>query len=62
MEMLNLQIQIFLLLAIGWILGRLKLVDKQARFSLSSLVMDLVLPAAIIRDRKSTRLNSSHMA
>lgn len=57
MEMLNLQIQIFLLLAIGWILGRLKLVDKQARFSLSSLVMDLVLPAAIIR---SFQLEMTH--
>lgn len=49
MEMLNLQIQIFLLLFLGWFLGRKKMLGKETQKQLSNLVMNVVLPAAIIR-------------
>lgn len=49
MEMLNLQIQIFLLLAIGYFLGKKEMISKPTMRQLTTLVMNLVLPAAIIR-------------
>jgi predicted permease len=49
MEMLNLQLQIFALMLVGYILGKRKLIDKPGRKQLNNLVMNLVLPAAIIR-------------
>lgn len=49
MEMINLQIQIFLLLGIGYFLGKKKMVNANTRRQMTDLLMNLVLPAAIIR-------------
>lgn len=49
MEMINLQLQIFLLLALGWILGKKGMISVSTRKQLTELVMNIVLPAAIIR-------------
>lgn len=49
MEMINLQIQIFLLLALGYFLGRKQMISGSTRVQLTNLVMNVVLPAAIIR-------------
>lgn len=49
MEMINLQIQIFLLLGLGYFLGRKKMITGGTRKQLTDLVMNVVLPAAIVR-------------
>lgn len=48
-DMLNLQIQIFLLLAIGYFLGRKEMITKSTLSQLTGLIVNLILPAAIIR-------------
>ena len=47
--MLSLQLEIFLLLALGWFVAWKNLLSKSARTQLTSLVLSLVLPAAIIQ-------------
>lgn len=49
MEMINLQLQIFLLLAIGYFIGKKGMISKKATSQISSLVVNLILPASIIR-------------
>ncbi|MDD8048152.1 MAG: AEC family transporter [Thomasclavelia sp.] len=48
MEILNLQIEIFLLLFIGYILSKLGLFSKTTRAQLTSITLSVILPAAII--------------
>lgn len=48
-DMLNLQIQIFLLLAIGYFLGRKQMITKSTLSQLTGLIVNLILPAAIVR-------------
>lgn len=47
--MLSLQIQIFLLLAIGYFLGRKEMITRSTLSQLTGLIVNLILPAAIIR-------------
>lgn len=49
MEMINLQIQIFLLLALGYFLGKKNMFSRSTRQQVTDLVMNIVLPASIIR-------------
>lgn len=49
MEMINLQLQIFLLLAIGYWLGKSGFLSKKTTNQLSALVINLILPASIVR-------------
>lgn len=47
--MLSLQLEIFMLLALGWFLAWKKILSKKTRAEITSLVLNLVLPAAVIR-------------
>ena len=47
-EMLTLQLQLFILIFAGILLGRLKIIDTQGRKTLSTLLIDLILPCNII--------------
>lgn len=49
MEMIELQIQIFLLLLLGWFLGRKKILSKSTSDQLNTLVMNVILPCSIFR-------------
>ena len=53
-------ITLYLLMAVGYVLGKLKLIDDHGAASMSTLVMYIVSPCMLLVDRKSTRLNSSH--
>lgn len=48
-DMLNLQIQIFLLLGIGYFLGCKEMITRSALSQLTGLIVNVILPAAIIR-------------
>ena len=47
--MAGLQIEIFLLMAIGWWMGKTGRLSKQTRSQLTDLVIMVILPCAIIR-------------
>lgn len=47
--MLSLQLEIFLLLALGWFLASRRILARNTRDQITSLVLNLVLPASIIR-------------
>lgn len=49
MEMVSLQVEIFLLIGCGYLLAKKKMISKQTRKQLTSLVINLILPAAIIK-------------
>lgn len=49
MDMISLQIQIFLLILLGYILAKLKVIGRTLRGQLSSMVLKVILPASIIR-------------
>lgn len=49
MEMINLQIEIFLLLACGYVLSKRGMISQQTRKQLTSLTLNLLLPASIIK-------------
>ena len=47
MEMVNMQLQIFVLLVVGWLFGRKSSLGEQGRTAVNELAMNLVLPCAI---------------
>ena len=47
--MAGLQIEIYLLMAIGWWMGKTGRLSKQTRSQLTDLVIMVILPCAIIR-------------
>ena len=48
MEIINLQIQIFLLLALGYILTKKGYFSKQTRTQLTNIVLMIVLPCSVL--------------
>ena len=47
-NLIDLQIEIFVLMAIGYILAKMGIITKNARKSITDLVLDVILPANII--------------
>lgn len=49
MNIINLQIQIFLLMLIGYILAKKNIIDIQVREKITKMIMSVILPCAIIK-------------
>ena len=48
MEIVNLQIQIFLLLAVGYILAKKNFLSKETRTQMTNIVLMVMLPCSIV--------------
>ena len=48
MEIVNLQIQIFLLLAVGYILAKKNFLSKETRTQMTNIVLMVTLPCSIV--------------
>lgn len=57
MEMMNLQIQIFLLIAVGYWMSKRGMFNKTTRAQLTSIILNVILPCSVI---KSFQIELSH--
>ncbi|WP_273235489.1 AEC family transporter [Ileibacterium valens] len=49
MNIISLQIEIFILIFVGYVLSKFQVIDIRLRKGLSNLVLKVVLPASIIQ-------------
>ena len=49
MEIINLQIEIFILLAIGYLLAKKEYFNKQTQTELTNIILMIILPCSIIK-------------